>query len=251
MVADRHVTSRIDGRVARLTLDRPARGNAITSRMLRGIVALCGEIEAADVDVVVLEATGSTFSVGFDLDELAAGGTEGARAGADAIAALLELQAVTVAVLRGWVVGGGAALAAACDLRIGDPTVIVRIPEVPLGIPLGWGAMPLLVAELGPSAAKDLVMTGRDMAADEAHHRGFLTRLAAEDGLEALAAGLVGELLSVPSGPLRTTKAQADVAAGVLRTGGPDAELLIEAMNDPGFAGVFAGYLQRVRDSAR
>ena len=251
MVADGHVTSRIDGRVGRLVLDRPASRNAITSGMLREIVGLCEQIEEAGVDVVVLETTGPTFSVGFDLDELAAGGTDGARAGADAIGALLELRAVTVAVLRGWVVGGGAALAAACDLRIGDPTVVVRIPEVPLGIPLGWGAMPLLVAELGPSAAKDLVMTGRDMFADEAHHRGFLTRLAAEDGLEALAAGLVGELLAVRSGPLRTTKAQADAATAVLRTGGTDAELLIEAMNDPEFRDGFGAYLQRVRGNDR
>lgn len=238
----------VTGRLATIQIQRPERHNAITSEMLRTITAACAEIEMSAADVVVLQAEGPSFSVGFDLDEIAAGNTpEGAHAGSAAIAALLDLGAVTVARLHGWVVGGGAALAAACDLRVGDPTVTVRIPEVPLGIPLGWGAMPLLVAELGPSAAKDLVMTGRDMGADEAFRRGFLTRLAPEGELENGLARLTAELFAAPVGPLRMTKQQANAAAAVSRTGNEDAARLIQAVTSDDFREVFQRYLKRIR----
>lgn len=243
-----HIAFSMDGRVARIRLDRPDRGNAITSAMLDVIVEGCAEIERSGVDVVVLSGSGSTFSVGFDLDEIKAGQTaDGAYSGARAVEALLDLRAVTLAVLQGWVVGGGAALAAACDLRVGDTSTVIRIPEVPLGIPLGWGAMPLLVAELGPSAAKDLVMTGRDMGADEAHARGLLTRVVAEGELDDQTDRLVARLLEVPAGPLRMTKVQANAAAEVPRTGQTDAERLVEAVSSPGFSRTFARYLEAVR----
>jgi enoyl-CoA hydratase/carnithine racemase len=247
MATDR-VTLQYDGRLARLTLARAERGNAITSDMLWAIVDACDEVETHDIDVVIIASSGPTFSVGFDLDEIDAGLTpDGAHAGARAVEGLMDLKAVTVAALRGWVVGGGAALAVACDMRVGDSTTVVRIPEVPLGIPLGWGAMPLLVAELGPSVAKDLVMTGRDMGAEEAHRRGFLTRLVAEGGVDEAVDGLAARLLEVPAGPLRSTKRQANLAAAVARTGDADALLLIDAVHSPEFVEVFARYLARVR----
>ncbi|MFP5331612.1 MAG: enoyl-CoA hydratase/isomerase family protein [Acidimicrobiia bacterium] len=243
-----HVEWEITGRVATIRLQRPEKHNAITSEMLESISAACAQIDLSPVDIVVLRGDGPAFSVGFDLDEIAAGTTaRGAVAGSEAIAALLDLGAVTVARLHGWVVGGGAALAAACDLRVGDPSVTVRIPEVPLGIPLGWGAMPLLVAELGPSVAKDLVMTGRDMGADEAFRRGLLTRLSEPGELDEAVTRLVAELSAVPVGPLRTTKEQANLAAAVIRTGTEDTARLIHAVEDDEFTQTFTRYLRRVR----
>jgi enoyl-CoA hydratase/carnithine racemase len=243
-----HVTVRFDGRVGWIRLERPDRRNAITSSMLDDITAACSQVGESGVDIAVLSGSGASFSVGFDLDEIAGGGTpEGAYAGARAVEALLDLEAVTIARLSGWVVGGGAALAAACDFRVGDPSVVFRIPEVPLGIPLGWGAMPLLVAELGPSLSKDLVMTGRDMTAEEAFARGFLTRLAPEGELDQVLEDLVQRLLAVPPGPMRTTKRQVAAAASIARTGQADADRLIAALESPGFVEVFGRYLEGVR----
>ncbi len=247
-----HVAVSFEGRVARIRLDRPERRNAITSAMLDGISAACRRVADSGVDVAVLSGSGTSFSVGFDLDDIASGGTpEGAHAGARAIEALLDLEAVTIARLSGWVVGGGAALAAACDFRVGDPSVVIRIPEVPLGIPLGWGAMPLLVAELGPSLSKDLVMTGRDMSAEEAHARGLLNRLASADELDRVLGDLIRTLLAVPPGPMRTTKRQVASAAAIARTGAADAERLIAALESPDFAEIFERYLDGVRRASR
>jgi enoyl-CoA hydratase/carnithine racemase len=238
----------IDDRVARLRFSRAERRNALTSSMLADIVDACAEVAASEVDVVVFSGDGPAFSVGFDLDEITSGGTsDGAYTGAQAVEALLDLGAVVVVRLTGWVVGGGAALAAACDVRVGDASVIVRIPEVSLGIPLGWGALPLLVAELGPSVAKDLVMTGRDMDAEEAHQRGFLSRLVAVGEVDQEVDAVVERLLEVPAGPVRTTKQQVAAAAAVPRTGAADAERLIAALESPEFAAGFERYLRQVR----
>lgn len=238
----------VDGRVGRLTLNRPDRHNALDIPTLSGISSACQQATSAGVDVLVLAAQGIDFSVGFDLDAFAEGSVDdGARLGAAAVDAIVDMEAITVARLHGWVVGGGAALAAACDLRVGDSTFRMRIPEVPLGIPLGWGAVPLLVSELGPSLTKELVMTGRDMDAEEAATRGLLNRLMRQGDLDAGMAALLERLLEMPPGPLRTTKSQVSEAAAVARTGDADSTRLREAVADPGFTEHFRSYLDGVR----
>lgn len=239
----------VDGRVARVTLNRPHRHNALDIATLSGISGACQQATSAGVDVLVLAGRGVDFSVGFDLDAFAEGSVDdGARLGAEAVDAIVDMEAVTVARLQGWVVGGAAALAAACDLRVGDSTFRMRIPEVPLGIPLGWGAVPLIVSELGPSLTKELVMTGRDMDAEEAATRGLLNRLMPEGGLDAGVSALVDRLLDMPPGPLRTTKSQVSEAAAVVRSGEADASRLLEAVADPDFTERFRRYLDGVRD---
>jgi enoyl-CoA hydratase/carnithine racemase len=235
------VSLTIDGRVARLLLDRPGRRNAITPEMLSGIITACATIASAAVDVAVLGSSGADFSVGFDLERFEdRSAADGARLGGEATEAIRGLEAVTVAELSGWVVGGGVALAGACDLRVATPDTRFRIPEVPLGIPLGWGAIPLLVSLLGPAVTKDIVMTGRDVDLDEAVARGLVSRVGRADAL-------VERLLEVPRGPLLATKAQVDEVARVASTASEDAERLLEAVSDPAFAEAFGRYRAGLR----
>lgn len=238
------LTLGFEDRCARLTLTRPERRNALTSEMLSGLVEAIGEIAAGSVDLVVLGGEGDDFSVGFDLDEIAAGDTRAARLGGQAVEALRRLEAITLVRLSGWVVGGGMVLAAACDLRAGDPSTRFRIPEVGMGMPLGWGAVPLLVSELGPSLTRDLVMTGRDMRADEAARHGFLHRIGPErDGETEV---LIQHLLQVPAGALRSTKRQVNAAAAVTIDVEEEARLILAAAESAGFAGDFAAYRGRL-----
>lgn len=239
------ITVTVAGRRATITLDRTERRNAITPGMLAALVDACEEL--AEADVVVLRSASADFSVGFDLDHFDREDDvgDGAHLGGRAVAALAGLGGVTVAAMSGWVVGGGVALAGACDLRLATHDTRFRIPEVPLGIPLGWGAMPILVAELGPSVAKDLVMTGRDMDAEEARQRGFVARVVHD--LDAATDALVDRLLSTLPGPLRTTKQQVAEAASIAATGTADAALLLEAAGDPAFRDAFERYRTSVR----
>jgi enoyl-CoA hydratase/carnithine racemase len=235
------------GRLARLTLSRPGRHNALTSGMLAGLVEAAEAIAAQGSDVVVLGGDGVDFSVGFDLEEIASGDTRAAVLGGEAVEAIRGLEAITVARLSGWVVGGGVVLAGACDLRVGDVTTRFRIPEVTMGIPLGWGAVPLLVSELGPSLTRDLVMTGRDMDADEAARHGFLHRVGSDRDVETDA--LVERLLGMPPAALRSTKRQVAAAASVTIDVEAEARLLLSAAESAGFEGDFDAYRDRIREA--
>jgi enoyl-CoA hydratase/carnithine racemase len=100
-----------------------------------------------------------------------------------------------VAAVSGWCIGGGAELAAACDLRVGDPSAAIRFPGAALGVPAGVARLPLLV---GLSHAKDLLMTSRTLRAEDAHRMGFLNRLVPADGLLEEATSLAAAMATNP-----------------------------------------------------
>src|SRR5207249_179800 len=112
----------------------------------------------------------------------------------------------TLARLHVHCIGGAALLASACDLRIGDTTLVVRIPELAIGIPLTWNGVPRLAREIGLPLARDLVMTGRTMEAPEAKQAGFVQRLVPEGELDAAVETAVAELLAMPAAPLAITR---------------------------------------------
>lgn len=225
-----------EGRVSWLTLDRPDKLNALSDDVRRALDASFAELAAApEVGVVVLRGAGRAFSAGADLDAWGgrrdgswASRRHGSGAWQRTLDALEALPQVTVASLHGHCIGGAALLAASCDLRVGDATLQVRIPELALGIPLTWAGVPRLARELGLPLARDLVMTGRVLGASEALACGFVQRLAPEGGLADLTADVVDELLAMPAGPLAMTKALTS-ALGRERTlvaGWADADLL-------------------------
>ena len=117
-----------------------------------------------------------------------------------------SIPAVIVAVLRGAAVGGGLVLAAACDLRVAADDTYFSIPEVDLGLPVGWGGVPRLVRELGPALTRDLIMTCRPFTAKEAKEAGFLNRVVPPSDLDHTVDELVSTLCAKPREVLRTVK---------------------------------------------
>ena len=163
----------IDGPVARLVLDRPESLNALDDAVRRAIVELLDELEdRPDVRVLVLTGAGRAFSAGADLRTTAYPEVTGDwatrrhRTGTwqRLLAQLDRVPQATVAGLHGHVIGGAALLAAACDLRIASDDVVLRIPELAIGIPLTWAGIPLLVREIGLPLTRDWVMTCRPVA---------------------------------------------------------------------------------------
>lgn len=207
---------RIDGAVARLTLDRPERLNALDDGVRRALDATLVELEdRPDVRVVVIAGNGRAFSAGADLRTTAYPPVEGdwatRRHRTGTWQRLLErldrVPQATVARLHGHVVGGAALLAAACDLRVAADDVRVRIPELAIGIPLTWAGIPLLVREVGLPLTRDWVMTCRPVGADELLRSGFVQRLVPAAELDDAVEECVGQLLAVPPGPLAMTRA--------------------------------------------
>jgi enoyl-CoA hydratase/carnithine racemase len=94
-----------------------------------------------------------------------------------------NMQAVTIAQVHGAAVGGGVLLMAACDLRVVATGTVMFISEVDLGTHYSWGAVPLLLRELGPAITRELIMTCRRFTAEEGLAWRWINRVSAPDGL--------------------------------------------------------------------
>lgn len=206
----------VDGPVARLTLTRSAKLNALNENVRRALAGALGDLEERpDVRIIVLAGEGRAFSAGADLTSTAYPPVEGdwtsRRHRTGTWQRLLEqldrVPQATVARLHGHVVGGAALLAAACDIRIAAADTVVRIPELAIGIPLTWAGIPLLAREVGLPLTRDWVMTCRPVLSEELLRSGFAQRVVAAEALDEAVAECVTQLLAVPPGPLAMTRA--------------------------------------------
>lgn len=189
------VEVRRHGYVAELVLDRPQAMNAVSSAMARSIGEACAALaEDRDARVVVLSSTHErAFCVGADLKERNSfSDAELVRQRPVARAAytgVLELPMPTIAAVHGFALGGGFELALSCDVIVADPTAVVGLPEVSVGVIPGGGGTQLLPRRVGAARAAELIFSARRVAAGEAKELGLVDILAgdAEDRDEALA----------------------------------------------------------------
>jgi enoyl-CoA hydratase/3-hydroxypropionyl-coenzyme A dehydratase len=242
-----------------ITLNRPEKLNPLGTTTLRELVEAARWFdERPAVKVVVVAGKGRAFSAGADVSVFSGGdpGVAAQRDAADAGRLMAEavesMRAVTIARIHGHCVGGAVVLASACDLRVAAETTRFSIPEVDLGIPLTWGALPRLVRELGPAVTKELVMTCRPFTAHEAQALGFLNRVADEAGLDEAVEDLAAQLARKSSLTLTATKQGVNAVAGAMApTAGAwsEADLLLTALRDPESRDVARQYLERLRPS--
>jgi enoyl-CoA hydratase/carnithine racemase len=213
------LTVTVDGRIGRLTLNRPAKLNPLGSQTLQELVRAARYFDAQGaVRVVIVRGAGRAFSAGADLATFAGEPQRPPREAADLgrqMAEALEgMRALTIAAIHGWCVGGALVLAAACDLRIAAEDTRFSIPEVDLGIPLAWGGIPRLVREIGPALTKELVLTCRPFDAHEAKLAGFLNRVVAADALDGEVETLARALAEKAGVTLEATKRHVNAVTG-------------------------------------
>jgi enoyl-CoA hydratase/carnithine racemase len=193
------------GHVAVVTLDRPARKNALGVAMWAGLGRAAEELHAGLPRAVVLTGAGAAFSAGMDVNPdnpqvgrfaaaVAHGDAGPARAMLGEIHAVLDrffsLPVPIVAALGGLAYGGGAELAARCDLRVVDPQATLCFSEVRLGLMPDLGGGVALARLLGPGRAADLILTARKVGADEALALGLANRISAPGAAVAEAVAL-------------------------------------------------------------
>jgi enoyl-CoA hydratase/carnithine racemase len=186
------LSSHDDGRIVVLALDRPEVRNAISRRLAQELLDTCALL-AAESSIRALVLTGSgerAFCAGADLAErrtfTAADRLDHLVAIEAAAEALAALPFPTIAAVRGYALAGGAELAIACDLRVAATDAVFGFPEVKIGIFPGAGGAHRLPRLIGDGAAKDLLFTGRQVAADEASRLRLVDRIAAPaDTLDA------------------------------------------------------------------
>ncbi len=204
---------RADG-VAVVTLSRP-KTNALSLAMLVRLRAVVAELAADPPGAVVVWGGPRVFSSGAEVGELT--GPEAASAVTAAFHAvtadLAGLARVTVAAICGYALGGGLELALACDLRVVADDARLGQPEIRLGIIPGGGATKRLARLIGPARAKDLVLTGRAVGADEALRIGLADRVVARAAVFDEATALAAEMASGPLAAQALAKQVIDAGA--------------------------------------
>lgn len=213
------------GARAEVCLLGPGPGNALGPALFRELPVVFAQLDADPaVRAILLHASGEHFCFGLDLVEMAGeltavAGPAGGRA--DVRAELLEriqrMQAAVgavetcrkpvVAVVQGWCIGGGVDLIAACDIRLASADARFSVREVKVGIVADLGSLQRLPRLIGESAARELALTGRDIAAERAAAIGLVSEVYS-DATAAIAAGrdLVDEISANPPLAVQGTK---------------------------------------------
>jgi len=197
-----------------IRVDRPAARNAMTFAMYDRIAGLCREANAdASVKAVVLTGSGDAFVAGTDIAQFvdfteASQALEYERRMDTWLGAIEDVRVPTIAALRGPVVGGGLAIAAACDLRVAAPSARFGVPVArTLGNCFSAANLVRLAALVGLGRVKELVLTARLIDAQEARAIGLVTEVvASEEALEARVDELVEQLASFAPLTLHATK---------------------------------------------
>ncbi len=180
------VEEHADG-VRLVRLNRPPL-NPLSAALLAEIARVAGELGADPaVRAVVVAGSDRALAAGADIEELgrsddARGIAAGFRAAFDTLAAVPR---PVIAAIRGFALGGGLELALACDLRVAADAARLGQPEILLGIIPGAGGTQRLARLIGPARAKELVWSGRQVRADEAHAIGLVDRVVPAEEVES------------------------------------------------------------------
>jgi len=177
-----HVQAFRDGSIAWLVLNRPARRNALNAEMWAAIPPLMKTLDdAADVRVIVIRGAGAdAFAAGADISEFGEARHDASAAvryealNAAAFAAIRGTRKPVIAMIQGFCIGGGLAIALACDLRVADASAQLGLPPARLGLAYPLDGLRDLVAAVGAPAAKDMLFTARRLKAHEALRIGLI-----------------------------------------------------------------------------
>ncbi len=201
--------------LARVTLNRPDKRNAVSAAMWRSLLDLAGSLPGqAGVKAVLLAGAGQqAFSAGADIAEMQRNlqHPETMRAMQevvqDAQAAWASMPLPTIAVIRGACTGGGCGLALCCDLRLATPDAFFAIPPARLGLAYSLADTKRLQDLVGPSRAKEILFTARRVDAAEALALGLVNEIVPADRIDAHAQSLAERISANAANSVRSAKA--------------------------------------------
>ncbi len=200
----------IDGHLARLRMNRPEALNAANWAWVQDLVTATDYLSKnSETHVVIVSGEGRAFCSGLDTKELAKGNLtrEWFATWEKGVMALANLDAITIAAIHGYCLGGGLQVALACDLRIAATDAILSIPAVREGLVAALGPM-RLARIIGAGPAKRLCLLGERFSAQQGQALGLIDEVYDPADLEVRALMLAQELLVIPFTALKQTKRQ-------------------------------------------
>lgn len=220
------VTIKVDGSVALLRFDRGVNRNAIDQDTLLALTQAVRDLsDELEIQVVVITGAKDIFSAGIDLKDPAKWNEDNesllhrrnvAQRGARLCQAIENLPQITIAAMEGLAVGGSAALALACDWRVASSSSAIYLPEVKVGLNMGWGAIPRLTTLIGPARAKRAIILGEKLGAQTALDWGLLDEIAEPGKVLEAALALAHQTAQTPAALLRMSKEAVNATANVL-----------------------------------
>jgi methylglutaconyl-CoA hydratase len=201
-----------DSRVATITLNRPEKRNAISFELIDDLLRALKEVETSDALVLILTGAGKAFSSGMDLDNLKAligrspeQNLQDSETMVRLFRTLYEFPKVTIAAVNGAAIAGGTGLALLCDFTLAVPEAKFGYTEVRIGF-VPAIVSTFLLRQVGEKHARDLLLTGRIIGAEEAARMGLVNEIVAPEALMPRARELAALLMQNSPASLRATK---------------------------------------------
>ena len=204
----------LDGPLARLRFNRPEALNAANWTWVQNLLTATDYLaQSSETRVVIVSGEGRAFCSGLDTKELAKGNLtiDWFETWERGVTALENLNAISIAAIQGYCLGGGLQVALACDLRIASTDAVLSIPAVREGVVAALGPM-RLARLVGASLAKQLCLLGHRFSAEEGYALRIINEVTSPNNLEEHALAMAHELLDIPFTALLHTKRQIDAA---------------------------------------
>src|SRR6202158_780381 len=200
------------GPITKITLNRAEKRNAISSEMISELQAILDEVERTKSRVVILTGNGKAFCAGMDLDMLAsiskqspAENQEDSRRIAKLFRRIWSFPKPMIAAVNGVALAGGCGIATLCDFTLAVPEAKFGYTEVNIGF-LPAIVSVFLIRQIGEKRARDLLLTGRLIGAEEARQMGLVSEIVPREKLLDRARELAAQLLTVSPTSLLYTK---------------------------------------------
>ncbi len=204
------------GRVAVVRFDRGDKTNALSARLMTELTQAADSLaDDTEVGAVVLTGSPTAFTAGMDLRDPGmaeigqlplAERRKRLAVGPKLCAAWERVEAVTVAAVEGFCIGGGVALTVACDWRVVAEDGFFRVPELELGMNMSWNSLPRIANLVGPARAKQIVILCERVGAEEALAWGLAQSIAPAGGSLDDALALAEKAAAMPPVPVKMVK---------------------------------------------
>ena len=242
------------GRIAVVRFDRGDKANAMSRAVMTDLLEAARSFEGdAATSAIVLTGRSNVFTLGFDLKEPPAGATTLAEAreqqtlGRKLCRAWAELEPMTIAAIEGWCVGGGAALAVSCDLRVMGAGATIYVPEIERGMNMSWGSVPRFVNLVGPGRTKRIVVLAERISAERAVDWGLADEAVPDGQALARAMEFAERAAEMPPVQLRMCKEAVNAVATALNqaTSAMDRDVFLLAQSSADFREGVRSFLER------
>ncbi|MDG2045742.1 MAG: enoyl-CoA hydratase/isomerase family protein [Halioglobus sp.] len=222
----KYLTLHRENRVLEVSFRSPNKVNSLNNSLMRELTSLAQELQFdSELSAIILTGAQHIFSAGMDLNDPEATNISNltvaqrrqlVKVGPAMCAAWEALEPVTIVAIEGWCIGGGAALAVACDWRVAADNASFHVPELKLGMNMSWQSVPRFTHLIGPAKTKQLLLLAEPLDAATAERWGLLDYVCLPGEALSRARELAARVAAMPPVPVRMAKKAINASATAL-----------------------------------